>query len=205
MYHAKIHPEQYSNTLTDAQLKQLHASIHHICSTAVDLLADPDKFPEEWLFKHRWGKGKKDQAKTLPNGEKIVFLTVGGRTSAVIPSVQKKTGPVAKDVSKEDLEDADDEEKVVTNGTASKQKPDKKQPDVKEDIQDEKPTTKQKGRKRKSMEDETSNETAKTEAANKKAKVNGNNTKPSTKRKKVDAEPKKEVSSGGRRSTRISS
>ena len=34
----------------------------------------------------------------LPNGAKIVFLTVGGRTSAVIPSVQKKTGPVAGDV-----------------------------------------------------------------------------------------------------------
>jgi formamidopyrimidine-DNA glycosylase len=35
----------------------------------------------------------------LPNGEKIVFLTVGGRTSAVVPSVQKKTGPLAKEMS----------------------------------------------------------------------------------------------------------
>ena len=106
LYHARIHPEQYSNTLSDAQLKQLHTSLLHICSTAVELLADSSKFPEEWLFKHRWGKGKKDQKKELPNGEKIVHITVGGRTSAVVPSLQKKTGPVAGDV-KDDDDDGD--------------------------------------------------------------------------------------------------
>ena len=98
MYDAKIHPEQYSNTLTAAQIKQLHKSIHYICSFAVDNLADSSKFPEEWLFKHRWGKGKKDSSTTLPNGSKFVYLTVGGRTSCVVPSVQKKTGPVAGDI-----------------------------------------------------------------------------------------------------------
>lgn len=104
MYHSRIHPEQYSNTLSDAQLKQLHTSLLHICSTAVDLLADSSQFPEEWLFKHRWGKGKKDQKKELPNGEKIVHITVGGRTSAVVPSLQKKTGLVAGDVKSEDID-----------------------------------------------------------------------------------------------------
>lgn len=98
LYNAKIHPEQYSNTLTPAQMKQLHESIHYVCSTAVDLLAESDRFPQEWLFKHRWAKGKKDAPQRLPNGEKIKFLTVGGRTSAIIPSVQKKTGEVAADV-----------------------------------------------------------------------------------------------------------
>ena len=101
MYDAKIHPEQYSNTLTPAQIKQLHKSIHYICSFAVDNLADSSKFPEEWLFKHRWGKGKKDSSTTLPNGSKFVYLTVGGRTSCVVPSVQKKTGPVAGDIKDE--------------------------------------------------------------------------------------------------------
>ena len=50
------------------------------------------------LVKHRWSKSKKGSSK-LPNGDKIVFLTVGGRTSAVVPNVQKKTGPVSADVS----------------------------------------------------------------------------------------------------------
>jgi formamidopyrimidine-DNA glycosylase len=70
----------------------------YVCQTAVDLLADSNKFPEEWLFRHRWGKGKKDAPKELPNGEKIIHLTVGGRTSCVVPSIQKKTGPAAADV-----------------------------------------------------------------------------------------------------------
>jgi formamidopyrimidine-DNA glycosylase len=98
LYHAKIHPEQYSNTLNDDQIKELYRCIHYVCSTAIDVLADSEKFPEHWLFKHRWGKGKKNHPTTLPNGDKITFLTVGGRTSAVVPAVQKKTGAVAKEI-----------------------------------------------------------------------------------------------------------
>ena len=111
LYNARIHPEQYSNTLSATQVKQLHKSIQYVCGFAVDSLADSSKFPEEWLFKHRWGKGKKDSASKLPNGARIVFLTVGGRTSCVVPSIQKKTEPVAKDV-----DDAVDEDAEVDVG-----------------------------------------------------------------------------------------
>lgn len=52
-------------------------------------------------MKYRWGKGKKDGG-YLPNGDKIIHLTVGGRTSAVVPSVQKKTGAVAGETMLED-------------------------------------------------------------------------------------------------------
>ncbi|KAL9104101.1 MAG: hypothetical protein Q9163_000903 [Psora crenata] len=105
LYNAKVHPEQYSNTLTADQITQLHQSIHHVCKLSVDTLADPEKFPKDWLFKHRWSKGKKDSPMTLPNGKRFVFLKVGGRTSCVVPSVQKKTGPVAGDVKEATVED----------------------------------------------------------------------------------------------------
>lgn len=111
MYHAKLHPEQYSNTFSDAQLKQLYTSILYVCKTAVDALGDSTKFPEEWLFNHRWGKGKKDAPSTLPNGAKLTFLTVGGRTSCVVPSVQKKTGAVAGEIK---VESKDGEDRRVT-------------------------------------------------------------------------------------------
>jgi len=111
MYHAKLHPEQYSHTFTPAQLKQLHKSILYVCQTAVDVLADSSKFPDEWLFNHRWGKGKKDAPATLPNGEKIAFLTVGGRTSCICPGIQKKTGAVAGNVKKEAVDADSDSEK----------------------------------------------------------------------------------------------
>lgn len=109
LYNARIHPEQYSNTLGESQVRRLHKSMVYICTTACDLLADSEKFPEDWLMKFRWDKGKKG-ANVLPNGEKIVHLTVGGRTSAVVPSLQKKTGPVAGDVKDEDDSKEDDAE-----------------------------------------------------------------------------------------------
>ena len=78
----------------------------------MDLLADSENFPENWLFKYRWGKGKKE-ASVLPNGEKISFVTVGGRTSAIVPSVQKKAGTSTQD----------------GNGTTTASKRKKKAPD----------------------------------------------------------------------------
>ncbi|MCJ1335975.1 hypothetical protein MMC09_001249 [Bachmanniomyces sp. S44760] len=122
MYDARMHPEQYCNTLSASQLKQLHKSIHYVCGLAVEVQSDSSRFPEEWLFKHRWGRGKKDSLNMLPNGSKIVFLTVGGRTSAIVPSVQKKTGPVAGDFEgeaeeeegKEEEEEGDEEEEDGT-------------------------------------------------------------------------------------------
>lgn len=107
LYQARIHPEQYCNTFSDTQIKTLHDALIGVCTTAVETLADSTKFPEDWIMKYRWDKGKKD-SNVLPNGEKIVHITVGGRTSAVVPSRQKKTAPVAGDVDYEALDDADE-------------------------------------------------------------------------------------------------
>lgn len=149
MYNAKIHPEQYSNTLTPAQIEQLHKSIHYICSFAVDNLADSSKFPEEWLFKHRWGKGKKDSSTTLPNGSKFVFMTVGGRTSCVVPSVQKKTGPVAGDVKGEvGTENADAEKKTKSKGGKKGSKLEKEETEETEETEVEPGKKGSKGKKR---------------------------------------------------------
>ena len=54
LYNARVHPEQRSNTLTDEQLIALHYQISNVCETAVSVNADDSKFPENWLFKHRW-------------------------------------------------------------------------------------------------------------------------------------------------------
>ncbi|KAI0537395.1 formamidopyrimidine-DNA glycosylase [Xylaria digitata] len=104
MYQAELHPEQYSDDFSDSEIAKLYKAIRYVCDLAVEKLGDSDQFPEDWLFNHRWGKGKKDAAKTLPNGEKIIFVTVGGRTSCVVPSRQKKTGRVAAGVKKEEPE-----------------------------------------------------------------------------------------------------
>ena len=133
MYDAKIHPEQYSDTLRPEQVSQLHKSIHYVCKLSVDNLADSRQFPEEWLFKHRWGKGKKDSATTLPNGQRFVFVTVGGRTSCVVPSVQKKTGPVAGDVKTMKEEQAVEDEGAVKKSKKGGKKAAVKEEDVADD------------------------------------------------------------------------
>jgi hypothetical protein len=116
LYNARIHPEQYSNTLSAAEITRLHASLIAVTSLAVDTLADSSRFPETWLFNHRWGKGKKGGSR-LPNGAQIVFLTVGGRTSAVVPSVQKKsskvTGEIKTALEEEDVVKDDNHESIL--------------------------------------------------------------------------------------------
>ncbi|KAG9549076.1 hypothetical protein KCV01_g23645, partial [Aureobasidium melanogenum] len=115
LYQARIHPEQYSYTFSSAQIATLHKAMMDVCGTAVGVLADSSQFPETWLMKYRWDKGKKDK-NVLPNGDKIVHLKVGGRTSAIVPRLQKKTGKVAGDVDSADevLEDAADSQEETT-------------------------------------------------------------------------------------------
>lgn len=155
MYNAKMHPEQYANTLSDEQITQLHKSIHYICSTAVELLGESERFPEDWLFRHRWGKGKKTDSKTMPNGEKIAFLTVGGRTSAVVPSVQKKTGPVAKEMSEAVVAGGEDETEGPKKSSSKKRKVVK---DEEEDEEEKKPKKSKKGSKAARDQDEDEDE-----------------------------------------------
>ena len=196
MYNARIHPEQYSDTLSPAQVAQLHKSIHYICGFAVDNLADSHKFPEEWLFKHRWGKGRKDSATTLPNGAKFVFLTVGGRTSCVVPSVQKKTGPVAGDVNgtsdkpgkagkgKQQAATKKDEENV------------KDEPDSDDEPTTSPKTSKRSGTKRKSEPDTEAQEKKPRKSA-KKAETNGV-------KSHNEESSKTQANTGRRRSARVS-
>jgi hypothetical protein len=104
-----VHPEQYCNTFSDEEMDRIHDSIDMVCSTACNLLAESSKFPEDWLMRYRWGKGKKKD-NTLPNGHTISFLTVGGRTSAVVAALQKKTGPVSENLKVEEETNAGDED-----------------------------------------------------------------------------------------------
>ncbi|KAI7890599.1 DNA glycosylase/AP lyase [Mucor mucedo] len=87
LYQAKIHPAQYTNTLTMDELTALYEKLKFVCETAVKKEADESKFPEDWLMKYRWNKGKKTGQK-LPNGVSLKFETVAGRTSAFAPSRQ---------------------------------------------------------------------------------------------------------------------
>jgi formamidopyrimidine-DNA glycosylase len=180
--------EQYSNTFNDDQIKALHDSIMTVCTTACELLADSEQFPETWLMKYRWDKGKKD-SNVLPNGEKIVHLKVGGRTSAVVPSVQKKTAAVAGDVDSADVSESEKPAKGRKRKVKSEEE---------DEEEEKKPVAKKmaaKGRgKAKAVKDEQDEEDA-----------NGGAEDVDVKPKTTKAASKKEVkpaTPGSRRSTR---
>lgn len=86
LYQARIHPETAAHALDRPAIAALHTAIRAVLEHAVSVGADSAKFPPNWLFHARWGKGK-GPAKTA-DGKAITFVTVGGRTSAVVPSVQ---------------------------------------------------------------------------------------------------------------------
>lgn len=200
MYQARLHPEQYSNTFSDEQIKQLHDAIMYVCDTAVELNAESDRFPEDWLMKHRWSKGKKDGGK-LPSGEKIQFLTVGGRTSAIVPSRQKKTGAVAGDVSAVSGVDEDDVEETKPKAKGKrKSKAVKEEEAEDEDEEEEAPKKRQRTKAEKTkpkLKDESDGEkalvTKKQKAANGAAK----------KGKTQEAVVNGDAASGRRRSGRL--
>ncbi|KAG2186362.1 hypothetical protein INT43_002800 [Umbelopsis isabellina] len=87
LWNAKIHPAHYTNELSDEECERLHENILYVCRAAADADADWEKFPKHWLFMHRWSKGKGEVI--LPDGNKLSYETVGGRTSAFVAEVQK--------------------------------------------------------------------------------------------------------------------
>ena len=227
MYGAAIHPEQYSNTLSEDQLKKLHKSIHYVCSIAVETLADSSRFPEDWLEKYRWGKGKKGDANRLPNGAKIEFVTVGGRTSAVVPSIQKKTGPVAGDVkTPADEEKSDeiavgepadlsDEAEVATKAKSGKRKRASKEgertsPVTPKYVNDSKTTINSRGKTTNQEPAGDGTELSKSSEKKRKAsptgQINGDAPKEAKtkKAKPATTDESNEASSGRRRSARVS-
>lgn len=140
LYQSKIHPEQYSNTFSDKEIARLHEAIRYVCQLAVDRLGDSNEFPEHWLFNHRWGKGDKGSSPRLPNGEKLAFITVGGRTSCYAPGVQKKTGAVVAGAKTESVKSESSDQAKPAKGKSVKAKPkEEEDDDVKEAVEETKP------------------------------------------------------------------
>jgi len=199
LYQARIHPEQYCNTFDDKQTKELHDALVYVCTTAVETLADSKQFPDGWIMKYRWDKGKK-ASNVLPNGEKIVHLTVGGRTSAIVPSRQKKTAAVAGDVKAEDLEDGDAAAKPAEG---RKRKAKAEDEDVDEIKQEEAPRAKRSargGKKAQYVEEEEDEDEAQVDGGAEQVKKTP--AKSAKSKKAASKKAEKPVTPGERKSTR---
>lgn len=66
LYQARIHPLQQAKTLTDDELGRVREKMCEICRIAVECESESERYPPDWLFLYRWGKGK---SKKLKKGE----------------------------------------------------------------------------------------------------------------------------------------
>lgn len=85
LYQAGIAPHRRASSLSDAEARRLRSALQSIIKTAVDANAKDAEYPKHWLFHRRWGKLKEA---TTPRGDMIAHITIGGRTTAWVPSVQ---------------------------------------------------------------------------------------------------------------------
>eukprot|EP01043_Picozoa_sp_COSAG02_P046016 COSAG02_NODE_4266_length_5569_cov_14.425594_4_plen_476_part_00 len=89
LYLAKVHPQAVSNKLGDDQVVALLAAVRTVCRVACEVSADSERFPKNWLFHARWGReSKPGTSRTLPDGRRVSFSTVAGRTTATVPAEQ---------------------------------------------------------------------------------------------------------------------
>ena len=86
LYQAKIAPQRPASSLSGSEYSALRKSIEKVIKVSVDAGVDEEKFPKTWLFHHRWG-GSRGADKIGKHD--IKRTTVGGRTTAWVPAVQK--------------------------------------------------------------------------------------------------------------------
>jgi len=86
LYQSKIRPQRRGCDLSPAEAQCLFRKVIAVIRRAVDVDGNNDRYPRTWLFHYRWGKMA--GAVTF-KGEKIVHETIGGRTTAWVPAVQK--------------------------------------------------------------------------------------------------------------------
>ena len=86
LYQARIDPRRPARSLTSQEIARLRAKLASVVRLAVSVQSDSDRYPRTWLFHHRWGR---NAAAVTARGERIRHDTIGGRTTAWVPAVQR--------------------------------------------------------------------------------------------------------------------
>lgn len=151
MYQCKMHPEQ--KHLTRDEAESVVAKLASILKTAVDHLKRNEDFPDDWMFEYRWTKKRKEAKDS--QGRVIAFVKSGGRTSAIVPTIQKLQGREktpkkkagAKADTTEDVEEPSQQKKIAAKRKTVKNGASKKE-------EEEKPNTKTRPKKATGVKEE---------------------------------------------------
>ncbi|CAN6347048.1 unnamed protein product [Urochloa humidicola] len=114
LYQARIHPMQTASKIPKDKCAALHLCIKEVIDKSLEVGADSSQFPENWIFHSR----EKKPGKAFVDGKKIDFITVGGRTSAYVPELQKLDGAdAATSRSKRSEDKGNNDDKKSRKGT----------------------------------------------------------------------------------------
>jgi formamidopyrimidine-DNA glycosylase len=86
LYQARVAPHRAARSLSPREAEQVRRAIGRVVETAVKAGADSDRYPRAWLFHRRWGR---NAHAVTARGERIRHDTIGGRTTAWVPAVQR--------------------------------------------------------------------------------------------------------------------
>lgn len=86
LYQSRIRPQRRGDQLTEREARLILRQTVEVVRAAVQANNEDARFPRGWLFHRRWGDDP--QARTR-QGHPILRETVGGRTTAWVPAVQK--------------------------------------------------------------------------------------------------------------------
>lgn len=94
-HHARVDPATKCASLSDERLHMILESIRYVVTEACKVRADSTKFPPEWVFHKRWEKRSAKKRRLTVQDDKgkqhtIKFKTVGGRTTAFVPTLLRK-------------------------------------------------------------------------------------------------------------------
>ncbi len=85
LYRARIAPKRLANSLSAEEVKKLRKEIASVTRQAVDAVASGKDLPDNWLFQVRWNR----HGTATIRGHTVVRETIGGRTAAWVPDLQK--------------------------------------------------------------------------------------------------------------------
>jgi formamidopyrimidine-DNA glycosylase len=86
LYQARVAPARPADSLTAEEARRVRAALRSVITTAVRVRSDGDRFPRSWLFHDRW---KRRVYALTRRGQRIRHDTIGGRTTAWVPAVQR--------------------------------------------------------------------------------------------------------------------
>ncbi len=87
LYQARIAPHRRACDLSGDEIRRIRTRLAAIVRRAVQVDADKRRFPRSWLFHRRWGR--KADVVTATGQHPITHDTIGGRTTAWVPAVQR--------------------------------------------------------------------------------------------------------------------